>query len=303
MSAEDLGSYSPADFLDASEMRPISVLLDPTGTGTNVPYTQLVNNIMMRTMYEVRNNVDVPQVTTGNIRKRIREFMVGKNEELVANLRKPLASHPVLGKADAFIHRFGRMNFHPSHDSLRDVALDISGEDCLPSIEDSLKNIGPSSIKELGEQTRYLYELYCQAGEELYQNENALKLKLDIFDKIYQKITSFLELPTNETTEELASAIEKYLTKAFNENNIEEAYTASIKSYRRFITLHECIQFHRFIDLVDKEPLCSICLTETVTHTLTPCGHTFCVNCIKRQVTSCSYCRSSIRERIRIFFG
>lgn len=303
MSAEDLGSYSPADFLDASEMRPVGVLLDPTGTGTNTPYMQLVSNIMSRNMYEIRNNVDTPQVSAANIRKRIREFMVGKNEVLVANLRKPVAQHPVLGKADAFIHRFGRMNFNPSHDSLRDVALDISGEDCLPKIEVSLKNFGPASIKELGEQTRHLYELYCEAGEELYQNENALKLKLDIFDKVYQKITSFLELPTNETTEELAAAIEKYLTKAFDENKIEEAYTKAVKSYRHFITLHECIQFHRFIDLVDKEPLCSICLTETVTHTLSPCGHTFCGNCIKRQVSSCSYCRSSIRERIRIYFG
>jgi hypothetical protein len=89
----------------------------------------------------------------------------------------------------------------------------------------------------------------------------------------------------------------------YKENDIEESYKLFIESYRRFVILKEMMTIHRVTDLLDKEPLCSICMSEAVTHTISPCGHTFCGTCAKRQTVQCYMCRTSIRERIRIYFG
>lgn len=52
---------------------------------------------------------------------------------------------------------------------------------------------------------------------------------------------------------------------------------------------------------------CSICLDETVTHTLVPCGHCcFCQSCANQLVKSsqkCPICRSSITMTMRLYFS
>jgi hypothetical protein len=93
------------------------------------------------------------------------------------------------------------------------------------------------------------------------------------------------------------------MKKLMEENAIEKAYTDAVEAYRRFATLKEMIQFFRFTDLQDKEPLCSICLTESVGFAVVPCGHTFCGTCLKRQTLSCYMCRTHIRDRVKLFFG
>jgi hypothetical protein len=112
-----------------------------------------------------------------------------------------------------------------------------------------------------------------------------------------------MELPVNDDTTELSTSIQTYLEKIYKENDIEDSYKLFIESYRRFVILKEMMTIHRVTDLLDKEPLCSICMSEAVTHTISPCGHTFCGTCAKRQTVQCYMCRTSIRERIRIYFG
>jgi hypothetical protein len=112
-----------------------------------------------------------------------------------------------------------------------------------------------------------------------------------------------MDLPINEQSQPLQEAALNYLTVFFKEQNIEEDYKNYIESYRRFAAFKEMIGTFRFTDNVDKEPLCCICLHETVSFCTTPCGHTFCSSCVKRQSSNCYMCRAQIKERIRIFFG
>ena len=294
--------YSPADFADAEDSRPSEAYLDPTASGTLLPYSTIVMNVLTKHTQEVKEKVAIQGFSVPAWRKRIRDFLVHNNEQLLGFLRKPLSSHPVLSQAEPFLKRFGRPDFHPTHSSLHQILFDTSGQALVPILEAEMKRLGPSSFSELTDQIKWMYDTYKQAGEDVMRNEAILKTRLATLDSTYQKIVLFLDLPTNEHTEDLTTSIEKYMKRVFEENSLQEAYSDYIVAYRRFVSLKEIIGFLRSVEIADKEPLCSICLHDTITHTLVPCGHTFCSTCSRKQMTQCYMCRSQIRERIKIFF-
>jgi hypothetical protein len=299
----DITGFSPADFGDADDTRPLAAQFDPTGTGSLTPYSMLVSNVLLRHTTEIKEKTVSPSPSPPNWRKRLREFMTTKNEDLITFLKKPLDRENGLVRADVFLGKFGRSDFSPTHASLQTSFLDASGVSQIPALDQELKTIGPSSSKEIVEQIRWLYDAYRVAGEECIKRESQLRLRLDVLDKSYQKVISICELPVNEESEKVGIAVEGYIKKLVEENQIEEHYNACVEAYRRFAGLKEMIQFIRFTELQDKEPLCSICLAETVGFALTPCGHTFCGTCVKRQVHTCYMCRTHIRDRVKLYFG
>ena len=295
--------YAPADFEDAEVARPLEVVLDPTGQAILTPYSTLVGNVLNRHMYEIREKSANPAFTVSTWRRKMKEFLHQKNEDLTLFLRKPLVSHPTLGSVEPFMRRFGKTEFSSSQNSLSNVLLDGSGTVIFKTLEEDLLKIGPATPQQIVEEVKWLYDSYRQAGEEALKAESCLKIKMDIFDKTHQKLIGFMGLPPSEDVAELSALIEKYISKVFQENAIEEDYKRFIEAYRRFAALREVIQTFRFSDQIDKEPVCSICMTESVAFVLSPCGHTFCGTCAKRQMTSCYMCRAPIRERIKVFFG
>lgn len=299
----DIAGFSPADFADAEETRPLEVQMDVTGTGSYVPYSTLVNNVLQRTTMEIRDKSQSQAPLTTNWKRRFRDFMNTKNEDLIAFLKKPLASNTPLSRAETFVAKFGRSDFQATHPSLSNLILDASGVSYAPILEREIQTLGPSTPKQIVEQVRWLYDMYREAGEECLKQENELKLRLDVMDKTYQKIVAFCELPVNEDSEKVAESIEAYVRRLMEDNRIEEQYKKTIEAYRRFAALKDMLQFFRFTDLQDKEPLCSICLSESVGFVLIPCGHTLCATCLKRQVATCYMCRTHVRDKVKLYFG
>lgn len=299
----DITGFSPADFADADDTRPMQIQFDPTGLGLADPYSTLVGNVLQRQTTEIKEKTTNPSPTPTNWRRKLREFMTLKNEDLIQVLKKPLGPQSPLSRADVFVQKFGRPDFVATHPSLQYAFLDISGSSGIAQIEEELKAIGPASPKQLLEEVRWVYDMYRQAGDECLKRESELKLRLDILDKTYQKVIGFCDLPVNQDSEKLAEAVEGYIQKIFEDHKIEEVYAGAIEAYRRFAALREIIQTFRFTEMQDKEPLCAICMNESVAFVLTPCGHTFCGTCLKRQITTCYICRSSIRDRLKVYFG
>lgn len=299
----DIAGFSPADFGDAEDIRPFAIQIDPTGQGSPTPYSTLVNNVLLRQTTEIKEKTVSPSITPANWRRRFREFMNTKNEDLVTFLKKPLDPQHPASQASAFLQKFGRTDFQATHPSLHSTFLDASGVSYADTLAKDMQKIGSSSPKEVLEQVRWAYDKYREVGEECLKCENKLRMRLDIMDKIYQKIIGFSDLPVNEDSEKVAEAIEGYVKKLLEDHAIEKYYTETVEAYRKFAAYKELIQTFRFTELQDKEPLCSICLTESVSFALTPCGHTFCGTCMKRQNHNCYMCRATIRDRIKIYFG
>lgn len=293
------GTYAPANFGDADDERPISSYFDFSSSST--PYTTAMNNVVDRHIYEIKQSI--PAVITPNQwRRRFREFLLTNVNDILEFATKPLAKHPTLGPTELLLRKFSRGNFSSSHLSLRDVALDASGVNIIVEIENDLKKFEPT-LKGFQEQSRYLFELFRKSGEEILHHNTVLLSRLSVFDKSQARVIALLDGDMNEYFQPLAEATEIYLKKIFEDNKIEDTYKSLLEAYRTFFLLKDIVSLRRLSDAALDEPLCNICFQEQVQYALSPCGHTYCGTCIKKQLAQCYICRGAVRERVKLFFG
>lgn len=298
---EIYGDYAPADFGDADDNRPIAAFFDSGLSQPSAPYTTAMNNVVQRHLFEVKQSTP-SSITPNQWKRRFRDFIMTHTNDVLEFATKPLAKHPTLGPTEMLIRKFSRPNFIPNHSSLREIALDASGVDILSSIDQGLSQFD-HTLKGFQEQSRYLFELFRGSLEEIIRQNTVLATRLAVFDKAQSKILTLLEGEQNEFFQTLAETTEKYLKKVFEDNQIEEVYKTLIEAYRKFFLLKDIVSLRRLLDTSIEEPLCNICFQEQVQYTISPCGHTYCGTCIKKQFTSCYICRGAVRDRIRLYFG
>ena len=296
--------FSPANFDEAENDQPLAVAFDISGTGNATPYTTAVNGIIQNHVGSIKEEVAALLPKATDWKKRLRDFLSRKNSDLLDFLNLSVPSHPTLGKGDAIIRKFSIANAKPNSGAVKNMVADISGADVFGEIRAALKGLRTeNAVVDLTEQIKYIYEQYRAAGDVILRSETALKVKLDIFDKIQKNVVSLLELDPTTTTEELMQVAEKYLGDIFENNKIRSTYVELIDAYRRFVIAREFVQMLRVVQSNENEPLCTICLTNPVLYCLTPCGHTFCENCLRRQLAACFMCRTPVTNRVKLFFG
>ena len=294
--------FSPANF-DEAEV-PLAISFDISGTGNATPYTTAVNGIIQNHVGAIKDEAAARLPKATDWKKRLREFLSRKNSDLLDFLNLTVPSHPTLGKGDAIIRKFSMANAVPNSGAVKNMVADISGADVFGEIRDALKGLRTEdAVADLTETIKYIYEQYRKAGDDILRCETALKVKLDTFDKIQKNVVNLLELDPTTTTEELMQVAEKYLGDIFENNKIRSTYTELIGAYRRFVIVREFVQMLRVVQSNENEPLCTICLTNSVSYCLAPCGHTYCEQCLRRLPASCFMCRTPVGNRIKLFFG
>lgn len=295
---------APADFGDADDARPPGAVFDIGGHGMPAPYTQAINAIVQKHMEEVRISAHARANLPGIWKKRLGDFIKTKNNTLLDFLSLSVKSHTVLGPGETLLRRFGNPQVTPTHPSVKDMVLDISGED----VREEIKQLFAAAVtddpqKTYEAQTIILYDEYRKAGDRILDEQNIMKAKLDKFDKIQGRLTHLFDIDPNECYDQLMVATESYLKKTFEENTIEESYRQLIASYRRFVVLREIVQMSRSLLAQESEPICTICLDESVSYAFTPCGHTLCQTCMRRQSGQCFICRMTVRDKVKLYFG
>ena len=102
----------------------------------------------------------------------------------------------------------------------------------------------------------------------------------------------------------LDAAIKEYVKALFEKYKIQDDYSRFCYLYTQWNALRSIV-LGRHIAASDAEggPYCSICTTEKICMVLLPCGHTFCNNCGHKQRSQCYLCRTTIRDRTRIYFA
>lgn len=295
--------YAPADFLDAEETRPTELLLDPTGFGISTPYTTVTMNSLSKHLQEVKEVQQNPAVLQNSWKRKLREFLLTKHEDLFSFLTKNVPETSPLSRVDAFMKRFGRPDFQSS--ATREKIIDMSqeGQSYMKSLDDDLKAHGSSSYLEIIHQTKFIMDKYKQTGEDIIRVEATLRTKLDILDKAQQKLLGIMELKQNTEFFPLLESIKVYLNSIYEDNKVEQSYNELVQLYKKLFFLRESMQFFWMFESAQREPLCAICFQDPVQYALSPCGHTFCNNCCKKQMMQCYICRNSVRERIKLYFS
>ena len=297
------GSYAPANFLDAEELRPTSAMFDIIGNGSETPYADAMNGIIKEHVSNINTSLEcVKPISHINWKRRLRDFITNENNNLLSTLKIPINTHPSIERGDSILRMFGTLKRFPKA-ALREVALDMSGTDIISEINQTLESMNTGNgIDDHIKKIKYLCDEYRLAGENALKSEIELKRKMESIDKAYKTISGILDLNQSESYNMLMEATEKYLGEVYRDNNIENEYKLFIEAYRRFIYLKDVIAMTRSIESCESEPMCIICLNDSVSYTLSPCGHTYCSTCIKKQLHSCFVCRGLIRDRVKLFF-
>jgi hypothetical protein len=303
-------SYASADFQDAEVTRPEAVNMESLG-GNRDAIQGIVQQSLTRHLTEALPPSASPSLSsystqTNNWRKRLREMMIRQNETVLGFLHRPPADHATIGPVEQALRRFAIREDIDNHHlkPLKHLLVDISGAQQIhEEIEALLASKGPSSQNQLKAQVNALIELYKDTGDKLLEAENQLKLRLEKMDKVQRRIQTVMELQTNEATPEVVGALEHYLQISFRDMNVESLYKSLLFLYQKHIALREAIAVFKTGSQLVSEPLCPICLTDSVTTAIVPCGHTFCNSCARRMAMECGVCRGRIRERMKLYFS
>lgn len=303
-----LANYAPADFQDSEETRPPESYLDSGSQAPATIYSSVITNTGNFHNRQIRDRHVMPTVYTGSWKRKVRDLFVQGSEAVLGWLAKPLASHPTLGQAELLIRRYSRSELTNreanSHMNLRDIVTDLSGEISTEFVErelDKSRDIS-GNISRFVAQTHALYMLYKEVLEEIALNDATMKEKLVTLDKIQPRLKMLLELGPMSESATLEASIERYMKEVFAANSPEAEYKKALRLYKKFLVVKDMIAMLRLSSSADREPICGICLNETVSFVLVPCGHTFCDTCSKRQIMQCYMCRQPSRERIKIYF-
>lgn len=299
-----LDNYAPADFPDSEDTRPVETYLE---TGSQTPATVYSTAFFNAVQVQVRDQREkTPNLLqmSNNWKRKLRDIFQRGNESIFNFLHKPISSHPTVGQADTFIRRFSRTENQVKNAStfLRDVLADISGE-YQTEIDVRLKEkVVESPTQTLIQQMKEVYELYRETTEHIGFVESALRNKVYTLDKIQPRLVMLMDLKVNEDTVELQKHIEDYLLKVYDANCPEAEYRELLGLYKKLLIIRDLINLMKIHETTDKEPLCSICLNEQVQFVLSPCGHTFCEGCVRKQTMQCFMCRTNISGRVKMFF-
>jgi hypothetical protein len=143
--------------------------------------------------------------------------------------------------------------------------------------------------------------MYAAAATAVSAAEGRIEEKLKRLETIHGRVSELMFLEPTPALEGMTVATREYLDSVYEKVDLEPDYRDLIEQYKRFAVLRSAVglaQFQR-----STAPTCSICMTREVTQALTPCGHTYCDECARSQLTGCYICRVQIRDKIRLYFN
>jgi hypothetical protein len=125
-----------------------------------------------------------------------------------------------------------------------------------------------------------------------------------MLDKLQQRMPMITSLSNNDALPGLLESFSKYLEKSFQDSKFEDTYVKLAEHYKKWSILREIISIQQSVSQSDQtEPLCSICIQDSITHAIIPCGHTFCTSCARKINLTCYICRGTIREKIKLYLN
>jgi hypothetical protein len=274
-------------------------------------YTTPVNSIFNRHTTDIRTNLIDFNPMVQQSRKNLRDIISKHDNEVLGFLNREPSE--AAGFAETIFRRFGLdatpINRQYTAGSIsRELNVDSSLNEVVTTLNTKYKeafdcSCNPLTLQGFMNGMKWMISEYKQAGITVFQAENNLNVALGNLDKLYRKLNLLQQLPENDALVGVYEAFEKYSDVAFKEANIETTYKELVEAYKKWQVLREIISVQQMFVEKPQEPICSICVSDPISHTISPCGHTFCTSCIKKMNLSCYICRGTIRDRVRLFFN
>jgi hypothetical protein len=275
-------------------------------------YKTTISNILSKHCAEVKiSSDDIVHPIISLSKKKLKDLITRHNNEIFSFMARPDRTPHMLGLAETIFRRYGHdvpsIKGNNTGSVLRDLNLDASMCSVTAFFDEGLKKNAsttdtPGGLDDFIKQTRWMFNQYRVIGEEVIRLETILYQKIDLLDKLNSRCPMITSLANNEALPELIESFAKYADSIYKTTQIEDTYKDLVEAYKKWNICRQIISLHNNFRNEIHDPQCAICLTDPVSMTLVPCGHTFCGNCIKKQNTTCYICRGTIRERVKLFF-
>ena len=140
--------------------------------------------------------------------------------------------------------------------------------------------------------------------KELFEVEGRLLEKLGELRSLEAKLLDLAAIEVSGSAgTRLRESIEEYIVAVFRDKDVQEEYNTFCTLFAEWNALRGVVLGpHVAASDAGGGPICSICTTEKISIVVLPCGHTFCNNCGIKQRFQCYVCRTTIKDRHRIYF-
>lgn len=272
-------------------------------------YKNTITNLISKHCTDISSIADeISQNVTAIPRKKLKDLIAKHNNKIFSFMIHPDKSPHIVNAAETIFRRFGHdipiIKSNPKSHLFKDLQLDTSLQHAIAEFDTGLKKIkGEGTLQDFMKQVRWLFTQYKNIGEEVLRLETTLFQKIELLDKLHNRIQMITSLSDNDALPPLLESFTKYADKIYASCAFEDNYIELIEGYKKWNICRQIISVQNLMKNNESEPQCSICLAEPVSNAIVPCGHTFCVTCSKKQNTTCYICRGQIRERIKLYFA
>lgn len=271
-------------------------------TGSDpVPVTTAIHNISARHLHSIGAAVPDERQTLRGWRQQLQECMNQQHAHmvrfLVSGASDPSGSELELARrCQEVLSKYSKPTWNFAS-SIRDIHISA---DISAAVADLSGDLG-ISVELFRTAQKRAIRAYVQAATTVCTAESRLEEKLKRLETIASRVNDLMFLEPTEELGGLIAPVRAYLDSVYERVGIEEDYTALVENYKRFAILREIVSLSHFEK--PSTPTCTICMAREVAVALTPCGHTFCEDCVRNQMTSCYICRVQIRDKLRLYFS
>jgi flagellar biosynthesis component FlhA len=264
------------------------------------PMTAAIHNISSRHLHDINTMVPDDRQFLRSWRRNLQECITQQNTRLVqfllADASGDLSSTDIARRCNDMLTKYSKTTWNFAS-SIRDMTLDMSISEAGDAIEHDI-GLSPTTLREY---MRKVVRMYANSASALSMAEIRLEEKLKNLEALVGRINDLMFLEPTAELENLTEPVRNYLESVIGKIEIEADYKDLIEQYKRFTLLKSIVN----MGSIHKQnaPLCTICMMKEVSQAVTPCGHTFCDECMQKQVTACFICRVQIRDKVRLYFN
>lgn len=263
------------------------------------PVSTAIHNIVGRHLHDIGTNLPDDRQFLRTWRRQLQDCMNHQNNRMIKFLLADVSGEdePMSRRCQEVLTKYSRATWNFAS-STRDLALTTDISDVFAEIKDGLGGLSPAELRTA---QKAAVRLYVSAAAATCAAEERLEEKLRRVDTIMGKINNMMDLEPTVELEEMTGPTRAYLDSVLDKLDIENDYKALVRSYTKFAALKGLVSLQNIQR--SAAPSCPICMTKEVSQVVSPCGHTFCEDCCRTQMTACYICRVQIRDRMRLYFS
>jgi hypothetical protein len=264
------------------------------------PMSAAIHNINARHLHDISNTAPDDRQFLRSWRRQIQECLSQQNSRMIrfllSDVSGAVAESDVHRRATEVLTKYSRPTWNFGA-STRELTLPTATD---TAVEDITRDLGMSPLALRDVQKRAI-RMYVSAASGVCAAEGRLEEKLKRLETVVGRVNDLMFLEPTGALEELAGPTAAYLDSVLGKISIEADYKEMMEAYKRFTVLKSIVSLSQFQK--PAAPTCTICMTKELAQVVIPCGHTYCDECCRSQVTACYICRVQIRDKVRLYFS